>query len=126
MPHFKSISFAGAPHPVALKFADGDSLFERVNEMTSAGVREAIGCDTSIQPSEKQRSAYWTITRPISVRKRAASIRLQVSSSACLPSPVRFVASTDFFSANGNSAAICEKTVTLTCNKRLGGAQGRN
>ena len=33
MPHFKSISFAGAPHPVALKFADGDSLFERVNEM---------------------------------------------------------------------------------------------
>jgi len=93
MPHFKSISFAGAPHPVALKFADGDSLFERVNEMTSAGVREAIGCDTSIQPSEKQRSAYWTITRPISQRKRAASTRLQVSSASQWSSGVHTLSS---------------------------------
>lgn len=44
MPRFKSVSFPGAPHPVALKFADDDPLYERVADKPSADIREAIHC----------------------------------------------------------------------------------
>ena len=46
MPRFKSVSFPGAPHPVALKFGNDDSMFAQVSELSSAEVREKIGCDS--------------------------------------------------------------------------------
>ncbi len=46
MARFKSVSFREAPHPVSLKFKDDDPLFARVAEMSSAQIREAIGCES--------------------------------------------------------------------------------